>query len=222
LIELLLVVLILGVSLAVVVPRMGGLLDGGRASVAARTVAQAGRYARTMALLNQLPMELVLELGKPAVRVVAGAASGGYASELVDVGAGQGGGAGFGQAMSRDDRLDATRGFGFRGEAAAAKPTDGEPSASEGTGLSDELALSKDLEGVQLAFGGYVDRTDLPGSDAAAEGVVSIRYRVNGTCRPYRVVVTATRTDDRFVVDVDAVGTPRLSKDDGTGRGGVK
>lgn len=218
LVELLLVVLILGVSLAVIVPRMGGLLDGGKAAVAARTVSQAGRYARTMALLNQLPMELVLDLDKPGVRVAAAGGAAGGGAENDAFGAGAGGVAGFGQALSRDDRDSAAWEQGVRGGAATTPESD--VPADEGGGLADEIAIERDLEGVRLQFAGYVDRTDMEDAGATTNGVISIRYRANGACRPHRVVVTADRTGDRFVLDVDAVGTPRLSRDDGTFAGG--
>lgn len=227
LIELLLVVLILGVMVAAIVPRLGGLLEGSKASIAARGVARVGRYARTMALLNQMPMELVLDLDKPsiAVEAVTSKASGG-GSAMWDEGGG-GGGGGFGQAVSRDDRVATERQLGFRGtgnagavagtvggraaDMAAAMAADAAAEESGG-GFADAIALVQQLEGVQLRFGGYVDRTDLQDADASTNGTVRIRYRTNGTCRPHRIEVVTSRTEERFIVDVDAVGTPFLAQ----------
>ena len=55
LVELLLVVVILGVLVAIAAPRVVPLMAGGQLRMGARELASAGRYARTMALLNQTP-----------------------------------------------------------------------------------------------------------------------------------------------------------------------
>ena len=61
LVELLLVVVILGVLDAIAVPRFGPLLAGGQLRLGARELASAGRYARTMALLNQTSVDVTVD-----------------------------------------------------------------------------------------------------------------------------------------------------------------
>ncbi len=211
LIELLLVVLILGIAAAAVLPRLTGMMEGGSAAVAARAIAQAGRYARTMALLNQVTMELVLNLDQPELRVEVAERSGGSTrgSETATA---------FGRAVSRDERLTDQRGLGLRD---AAEPSDGAGGPRRETdALAESLAFARKLDGVRITFGGYLDRPDLPGADAGEEGVVRIRYRSNGTCRPYRVVIQGERTEQRFELAVDAVGTPELLRPGETTRRG--
>jgi prepilin-type N-terminal cleavage/methylation domain-containing protein len=234
LVELLLVVAILGIVIAAVVPRLGGLLEGGQVAVAARAVAQAGRYARSMALLHQMPLDLVLRLDGAELRVEAAAAQapdspaagglwlsgGGMRDATGDPSetATPAGGAGFGPALSRNERLDALTGLGLRSAASAADAAD-LPPEDEG-GLREELALHRPLAGVALEFLGYLDRTDASFPEPLEQGIVRVRYRANGACRPYRVAVVGVRTGERFLVSVDAVGTPRLVHGDGAGRSG--
>ncbi len=202
LIELLLVVLILGIAAAAVMPRLTGMMEGGSAAVASRAIAQAGRYARTMALLNQTPMDLVLNLDQPHLRVEVV-----QRRDATERGGLQG--ASFGRAVSRDERMADLRGLGLRGGPEPEVPADEDaPGTRESPGES--LALERRLDGVELAFGGYLDRPDLLDAGAAEEGIVRIRYRSNGTCRPYRVVIQGDRTGQRFELTVDSIGTPEL------------
>ena len=71
LLEVLLVVVLLGILAAAVAPAVGGMLSGGALRTGARELAAVGRYAHSMALLNQTPVDLVVDLDSGAVRVVA-------------------------------------------------------------------------------------------------------------------------------------------------------
>jgi prepilin-type N-terminal cleavage/methylation domain-containing protein len=215
LMELLLVVLIFGIMAAAIVPRIGGLLDGGKAAVAARTVAQAGRYARSMALLNQVPMELRISPQTSLVSVVAAPRRSESQSESsAPEGFTEGVVASFGRAVSRDDRIAAAPGL-----LARTTPTPQvEPETSDEGNLEDELRLDTVLQGVSLRFEGYLDNADFSNQNELSDDVEVIRYRANGTCRPYRLAVIGTRTEERFLVEVDPVGTPKISRDDGRGR----
>ncbi len=209
LLELLLVVSIVGILTVAIVPRLGGLLGGSKSAVAARAVTRVGRYARTMALLNQMPVELVLNLNSATISVEAITARRQVETDLWD--SGTGGSVGFGRAISRENRLATERRLGFRGLGA----TQDEPELDDDNGsLADELAMEKKLEDVLLSFDGFFDRTDISGADAATNGVIRIRYRTNGTCRPHRISVTAPHTGEKLIVDVDAVGTPFLARDE--------
>ena len=60
LIELLFVCVILGIVAAVAVPNFSIIASGGQIGVTAREMLAAGNYARTMALLYQTPVDLVI------------------------------------------------------------------------------------------------------------------------------------------------------------------
>ena len=160
-IELLLVVAILGIMAAVLVPRLGGLMQSGQAATSARSVALLGRYARTMALANQMGVELVLDLDAAVIR------------------------------------------------------TEGVSMISAGVGVASQMAEEvreeRKLENVQLAFAGYLDRADGV-MEREESGTVRIRYRANGTCRPYRLEVRGKDQDMAYRIDVDMVGLPKIEQ----------
>ena len=160
-IELLLVVAILGIMTAVLVPKLGGLLQSGQASTAARSVALLGRYARTMALSNQMGVDLVLDMDATTVR------------------------------------------------------TEGVSMLSAGVGaasqMTEEVSAERKLENVQLAFAGYLDRADSV-MEREESGTVRIRYRANGTCRPYRIEVRGKEQETAYAIDVDMVGFPKIEQ----------
>jgi len=152
-IELLIVVMIMGIMAAVVMPRMGALLEGTKSATAARSVAQLGRYARTMALSTQTPVDFVLETANGVIRTEAIKAT---------------------EAISR------------------------------------EIESRMELQDVRLVFDGYLDRADGKEDPLPDDGVVRIRYRANGTCRPYRVKVSGKNVEEAFTVEVDSVGKPTV------------
>jgi len=69
LVELLLVLAIIGIVTAVAMPNFVRSLRGNRLRAAARTVAAAGRYARSMAVMRQEETALTLDLGSGSVSV---------------------------------------------------------------------------------------------------------------------------------------------------------
>ena len=202
LIELLLVVAILGIVTAVTLPQMSVALGGGRVRIAARTVAQSGRYARTMAILHQTERELVLDIEAKQIRVQAG---GGDRAAMMEDALGLGLGRPSAPDTALDDdgvvRVDA--GVGTVGVDTNAPLT--------GREFAEEIATEYTIEGVQLTFLGYddtVDDGDGPGEQD--EGSVTLRYHSNGTCRPYRVRVSEEGGGLTFVVVVDVVGGSRI------------
>lgn len=70
LVELLLVVVVVGIAVAVVVPRFAASFHGVKLRTAARTLVMAGRYARGTAVLRQHDMAVLFDLHKQAVEIV--------------------------------------------------------------------------------------------------------------------------------------------------------
>jgi len=75
LIELLLVVAILGVAAAVTLPSFVRSMRGNRLRTAAQTVVMAGRYARSMAVLQQREMAVTFDLAGGAISVAGSGAA---------------------------------------------------------------------------------------------------------------------------------------------------
>ena len=214
LLELLLVIAILGVVTAVIVPQFGAGMSGAKLKVGARTVIQATRYARTMALLHQAETVLVLGLNSGEVRVEAAPVSGENAAviEAGMVGAGTdpfGGGAASAFAPWPDDPD-----FGAD-ETDANAATNGPSAVMTAAAFADEMAVAFTCEGVTFRFLGYTDRASEPGEAHVADGgfdsdsgaSVRVLFRSNGTCRPFRLRVL--RDEDEWLevaFDMTAAG----------------
>ena len=221
------VVAILGIVVAIVVPNVSAVSRGARSATALRTLVQMGRYARSMALLNQTPVDLVLDLDGRHISVEPGeqrrgpSAESGEESETPGVAAdafyeaGASAAVSFGRALSNRDR-DATTGRILqraRKDLAEVEDAAGETTES----LADAIHMEHDLPDTDIAFLGYADTVEKRAlqdlhmaGGGETNGVFRIRYRTNGTCRPYRVAVGAEDDDSRSIMTVDAVGTPRV------------
>jgi len=180
LVELLLVVVILGILVAIAAPRFGPLLAGGQLRLGARELASAGRYARTMALLNQTPVDVTVDpeagtIDIKARAAVSAAALGmsdleamtnewGYTDSLIETSARRQASiaGGFGLAVAKQDREDAA----WRGDDAVTNlfarvetEADGgegpEPAAT--VSFADSIDMKRKVEGVKFRFRGYDD-----------------------------------------------------------------
>lgn len=180
LVELLLVVVILGVLVTIAAPRLGPLLAGGQLRLGARELASAGRYARTMALLNQTPVDVTVDPEAGTIDIKARPAAStsvlglsdvaamtnewGYTESLIETSARRQASlsGGFGLAVAKQDREEAE----WRGDATVTSlfarvvaETDGD----DGTGLpstvsfADSIDLTRKVEGVTFRFLGYDD-----------------------------------------------------------------
>ncbi len=178
LLELLLVVVILGIVTAVFVPRIGAGLSGARLATGARTVIQATRYARTMALLHQAETELVIGLKSGIVRVEAAnapaASSPAYpaaTAPLSEV---------WSSAGEEPGAADA----------AATAVTNRPAAAMTAQNFADELRAEYTCEGVNFRFLGYDDTLDDTATTTTTvvgdeDSECRIRFRSNGICRPF-------------------------------------
>ena len=231
LLELVMVVVILAIVAAVVLPNVSAVTGGARSATALRSLVQMGRYARSMALLNQTPVDLVLDLDgrrlsvEPAERTLApagnaagdsgdGSTSGTAADVFYESGASAT--VSFGHALSNRDR-DATSGRILqRARNDLPENSDGVPAETPET-LADAIHMERELPDAVVAFLGYADTVEKRAlqdlhiaGGGETNGVHRLRYRANGTCRPYRLAVGAEDDESRSVVAVDAVGTPRV------------
>lgn len=231
LIELLLVIAILGFLSVVAAPRVGAALSGGSLRTAARELAGAGRYARTMALLAQTPVELSVDFGSGAMTIAPIESSSsswfglsdlaaatndvGYTDELLRTSARRqvSLGGGFGLAVSRNDvdsgsATNLLDKFAQSGDAPAATVS-----------LADSIGAERKLEGVRVSFGGWRDIATTRGrrssaaswSESLDDGAATVRYRANGTVRPHRwIVANPDKEDERLVIEVNAVGRAKI------------
>ncbi len=178
LIEVLLVTVIIGIVAAIATPAFVKSLQGQRLRQATRTVMACGRYAHTMAVSRQRPMDLVFMIGGPNVSVQEG-------PPLK---------AAVAQVYTRDQLSATTNTLDF-GTLFSNNP----PDTVAGPTPSPR-GLSRRLDGI------LVKRVEMQGGASVEEpGPVTIRYKTNGTCTPYDVVLV---DDDghESVIKVDFLG----------------
>jgi prepilin-type N-terminal cleavage/methylation domain-containing protein len=202
LLELLMVVIILGVITAVLVPQIGAGLASTRLAAAARTSIQAARYARTMALLNQAETDLILGLKSGGITVMAAERTG---ENAVPAGSG----------------LPQTTLAGDPGAAESSGETEEDASRTNrpaavvtAQNFADELKAEYQCEGVQFRFLGYadsLDAKDLPVMDDEAVEA-RIRFRSNGTCRPFKLRVLFDE-EEWMDVEFDVTGSGKVLED---------
>ncbi|HHU14401.1 MAG: prepilin-type N-terminal cleavage/methylation domain-containing protein [Kiritimatiellae bacterium] len=228
LVELLVVMVIIGVMALVILPSFGTGSDIARIKTASRGVMQMTRYARTMAVLYQTPMDLVItSSGELRVERRGGASGGaGAATE------------------GEDAQSEAWRPSAERQELdELATPTDGgEAAAGEGGGSGyvmadlnaskryeqirfvvalDEEALESEEAELQIEVEADeesedADESNWVDSDRERPRMARIPFETNGRCLPFVVQVMAGDEDavDRITVKVDRFGVPRVVDED--------
>ncbi len=211
LVELLIVIIIIGVMAFVVGPSVTTGSDYARLKAASRGVVQLSRYARTMALLRQVPVDLVYASdGK--LRVEPAAAVG---EKLISA-----------DAFVRTNLLDEAEEIvtpSVRGESAAA-------TAGGSSYQMADLEIEREYKQISFHFEGYTDTMDgggrsgglspswargAPEEEEGGSASFRVHYRSNGTCRPHRVRIVAGGDDLEFmVVDVNMLGVARVLRED--------
>ena len=213
LVELLVVIVIIGVMALVMGPTFTTGSDVVRIKTASRGLMQMSRYARNMALLHQTPVELVFTSDGSLSVVQVGGRSEGVVSA---------------KAFSSTNSAAADEELSAPSDSAA--ETGGE--AQEGGGASyvmADLNISKKYDQTSFVFEGYSDTVDAQPSrsgsgfggkeeeSSEAEDVETfrVRYKSNGTCRPYRVRVVAAGDEAyALMVKVDVLGAARIEEED--------
>jgi len=214
LIELLLVIAIIGVLTAVILPQFSVGMSGTRVRTATLAYMQTARYARTMALLYQIEVEIVCETGG-VLRVQAGPLHGEGHGPYKPL---------EGEVLGSVVPTNANSSYLLQSRpvfspspfsqsslgAFAPQMPSNDVSAADLAGEGDPaeaIRAEQTFDGVHVQFLEYTDQE--PSSATATElgepETFRVRYRSNGTCRPYRVRIS----DDNgttLVLDVDMLG----------------
>ncbi len=181
LIELLLVIVIIGVMAAISVPSFVRSMQGNRLRSAARTVAAAGRYARSMALLHQRPVIVTFEIDGHNLKVDLAARRPPPSEDEEDL------------------HMDAAFPETDFGELAVHRSRAGEDEPA--------IKIERYLEGVRIYRVYMTERRDRSSSDDRER--VQIVYGSNGRCQPHEVVLQDDN-GGQLVVIVDALGSTQI------------
>ncbi len=183
LVEILLVVTILLILSAISAPYLVKSIRGNRLRAATTAVVQAGRYARSIAILSQREMVLTFDLKNAVIRVAPR-----YATPAPPSPATGGAPAATGEAPPDDLSADAS-------------------SNSQVSAVGSSFALSRKLDEVRI------DSVDAENKDKnAGHEEVSIIYRSNGRCTPYRVRLVDEK-GNAMVTEVDALSSPATRRE---------
>lgn len=208
LLELLVVIVILGVLAAVIVPQFGGSGERTKLVVAARSLVQATRYARSMAMLHQSETELRVS---PSSGLVEVRAHGAAAATPVPAAAPE-------PTVSFGDDDDADGEDGGGDDVSVIKSDEHINDAASrlfDTGIDVQFPN----DGVTFEFVEYTDSsgddTDKSkGAETDEDGNAppfSIVFQNNGLCRPCRIKAM-TESGDALVVSIDAIGRARIEE----------
>lgn len=180
LIELLLVLVIVGVVAAVTVPGVARSMRGNRLRTASRMVVMAGRYARTMAILQQQEVELVFSPSERRMSVRALATVVPKAEDDEE------------ESADRDEE-DAS----YLSELGLIDEADGPPEPVASTAAMPPI--ERTLDEVDIEVEGADEEM------SSDDGAVTILFRSNGRCEPYTVQLV-DHQGIRVVIEVDAFG----------------
>lgn len=185
LIELLLVLAIIAVVTAVTLPSFVRSIRGNRLRAAAGQIVHAGRYARTMAVMRQREMQLVLNLKSGIIRVTEGSAPLPDEEEPED-------------EEARRNAAQNSMGAEDEEREESPPPPSGPMDVSVQRKLDKVRIQSVEIEGIDDVF---------------TDGQCSITYRSNGTCRPYEVKIV-DEFDAAVTITVDALSGAETEQDE--------
>jgi len=219
-VELLVVLVIIGVMALVIGPTFTTGSDIARVKTATRGAMQMSRYARTMALLHQTPVDLIFTSdGVLRVEQVAGTGVSLVSAKAFANTNATGEAAG---ESVQPDEADRAEQADAPGRSAGAE---GSPQGGGAGYVMADLNIEKKYEQVVFRFEGYTDslddgRTAKESDKEDAEGTdevetVRIRYQSNGTCRPYKVRVAAAGDEAwAMTVVIDVLGAAKVEEED--------
>ena len=218
LVELLVVVVIIGIMAMMLGPTFTTGSDIARVKTAARGVMQMSRYARTMAVLHQTPLALVID-ADGTIRVEraasspqggSGAPAGAVTSEVSDKS----------DSSDRSDPSDKPAMEGGGGKAYVMADLEAEKSYAQV--LFDVTLDDYEFDDMESDVKGLFDeresdRASDAGDEVTAVKTVRVLYESNGRCLPYRVLVRAAGEEVGGValtVAVDRFGVARVLEEE--------
>ncbi len=223
LLELLMVIVIIGVVAAVVSPRIGAAMGGGKLRVGTRSIMQSARYARTMALLHQIDIDLIFDLTPDSAKVrvevapVTGERADGGSTGRVELPKkdGESGSQETGHPEENGAPLSHDSALSPRFDSDSDKFGSAISSGAQvsAAALAEEIATEIESPGCTFSFEGYTDTRDDSSKGLEGEGSEArIRFNSNGTCRPFAVRVSIT-DDDALYVMFDILGSAKVSEE---------
>ncbi len=179
-IELMLVVALVALLAMVTVPSFVQSIRGNRLRAAARTVVSAGRYARSMALLQQRPAELIFMLDEGRIEI--------HLRQRMS-------------EVTEDGDAPPVAGADAAPQSAGWEPAQALPETSPAAAVFAD-SLKRRLEGVKIVAVSFDSTTD----EIGQEGTVRVvTYGSNGRCRPYKVLLEEEH-GDRALITVGILG----------------
>jgi prepilin-type N-terminal cleavage/methylation domain-containing protein len=209
LLELLMVIVILGIAAAVLVPQLNVGAERTRLVMAARSIVQATRYARAMALQHQAEVEVVVNPASGDVEVRAHS-SGAVADMLLSLA---------GERLDEEDNVsDET--FEASGDETVVS-TNVAADVATAQSFADEINVKFENKDIAFEFLGYTDNVDNDLDKGSKKTVetdenghqppFSLIFRSNGTCRPFKVRAL-TEDGDHLDVTVDMIGKAKIEE----------
>lgn len=208
LVELLVVIVIIGIMGVMILPNFATGSDGARLRSASRGVMQMVRYARTMAVLQQAPMDLVFS-SSGEIRVERRGGGGGDMSSA----AAEYHAATADSEPGEDEDMSGGKGYELA-EVSAAKTYERVSFRLE----LDERELGEDEQDEQLHTSESEADEVKDGDDplAPAATLSRIPFESNGRCLPFVVTIRVGGEDapSEMIVTVDRFGSVKITGDD--------
>ena len=205
LLELLTVIIILGIVAAVLVPQLNVGAERTRLVMAARSIVQATRYARAMALQHQAEVEVGVNPASGDVEVRAHS-TGGMADTLLSL------------AEERQGEEEAVPDESFEpsGDETVVS-TNVAADVATAQSFADEINVKFENKDITFEFLGYTDNGDndtpkpTERDEEGRQPPFTLVFRSNGTCRPFKVRAL-TEEGDYLDVTVDMIGKAKIEE----------
>ncbi len=205
LLELLMVIVILGIAAAVLVPQLNVGAERTRLVMAARSIVQATRYARAMALQHQAEVEVVVSPASGNVEVRAH--SSGAMVDILHSLAEEG-------QIEEDSAPNET--FDSSGDETVVS-TNVAADVATAQSFADEINVKFENKDITFEFLGYTDNVDndeqkpAEKDEEGRQPPFTLVFRSNGTCRPFKVRAL-TEEGDYLDVTVDMIGKAKIEE----------
>ncbi len=205
LLELLTVIIILGIVAAVLVPQLNVGAERTRLVMAARSIVQATRYARAMALQHQAEVEVSVNPASGDVEVRSHS-TGAMADTLHSLA----------EERKNGDEASLDETFELSGDETVVS-TNVAADVATAQSFADEINVKFENKDITFEFLGFTDNVDndTPKPTETDENgrppPFSLVFRSNGTCRPFKVRAL-TEEGDYLDVTVDMIGKAKIEE----------